>query len=118
MVLTKKGSLGTRSELLITNTSMAESGSFFCSAENKAGKSMAIYTLQVELYRSDTLVMEMIAVAVCLITILLLLMVIVNCDGSQWSQFSIFFSPSMARREDLWSRVRLLDTRKMAKRLF
>ena len=78
-----EGSLGTRSELLITNTSMAENGSFFCSAENKAGKSMANYTVQVEPYRSDTLVMEMkmehfIAVSVCVITILVLLMVIVT----------------------------------------
>ena len=77
MVQQYEGSLGTRSELLITNTSMAENGSFFCSAENKAGKSMAIYTVHVELYRSDTLVMEMIAVAVCVITILLVLMVTV-----------------------------------------
>ena len=78
-----EGSLGTRSELLVTNTSMAENGSFFCSAENKAGKSMANYTVQVEPYRSDRLVMEMkmehfIAVSVCVITILLLLMVIVT----------------------------------------
>merc|ERR1712088_337041 len=61
----------------------AEISSFFCSAENKAGKSMANYTVQVEPYRSDTLVMEMkmehfIAVSVCVITILLLLMVIVT----------------------------------------
>ena len=78
-----EGSLGTRSELLITNTSMAENGSFLCSAENKAGKSMANYSVQVEPYRGDTLVMEMkmehfIAVSVCVIIILILLMVIVT----------------------------------------
>ena len=39
-----EGSLGTRSELLVTNTSMAESGSFFRSAENKEGRSMAYNT--------------------------------------------------------------------------
>ena len=78
-----EGSLGTRSELLITNTSVAENGSFLCSAENKAGKSMANYSVQVESYKSDTLVMEMkmehfIAVSVCVIVILILLMVIVT----------------------------------------
>ena len=83
VVQQQEGSLGTRSELLITNTSLAENGSFFCSAENKAGRSTANYTVRVEPYRSDTLVMEMkmehfIAVSVCVITILLLLMVIVT----------------------------------------
>ena len=78
-----EGSSGTRSELLITNTSIAENGSFLCSAENKAGKSLANYTVQVEPYRGDTLVMEMkmehfIAVSACVITILVLLMVIVT----------------------------------------
>merc|ERR1719336_3054478 len=83
MVEQYEGSLGTRSELVITNTSISENGSFLCSAENKAGKSMANYTVHVEPYRSGTLVMEMkmehfIAVSVCVITILVLLMVIVT----------------------------------------
>ena len=78
-----EGSLGTRSELLITNTTIAENGSFLCSAENKAGKSLANYTVLVEPFRANTLVMEMkmehfIAVSVCVITILVLLMVIVT----------------------------------------
>ena len=83
MVQQYEGSLGTRSELLITNITQAENGSFLCSAENKAGKSLANYSVQVDQYRGDTLVMEMkmehfIAVSVCVITILILLMVIVT----------------------------------------
>ena len=83
MVQQYEGSLGTRSELLITNITQAENGSFLCSAENKAGKSQANYSVQVDQYRGDTLVMEMkmehfIAVSVCVITILILLMVIVT----------------------------------------
>ena len=100
-----EGSLGTRSELLITNTCMAENRSFFCSAENKSGKSMAIYTVQVELYRSDTLVMEMIAVAVCLITILLLLMVIVMALNGL--NLSLAFNGQEDIWKRFWSRLRL-----------
>ena len=74
---------GTRSELVITNTTVQENGSFLCVAENKAGRAMANFSLVVEPGRGDTLVMEMrmehfIAVSVCVITILLLLMVIVT----------------------------------------
>ena len=74
---------GTRSELVITNTTVQENGSFLCVAENKAGRAMANFSLAVEPGRGDTLVMEMrmehfIAVSVCVITILLLLMVIVT----------------------------------------
>ena len=83
MIQQYEGSLGTRSELVISNTSLAENGSFLCLAENKAGKSMSNYSLQVTQTSGDTLVMEMkmehfIAVSVCIITILLLLMVIVT----------------------------------------
>eukprot|EP00090_Calanus_glacialis_P015955 TRINITY_DN25066_c0_g1_i1.p1 TRINITY_DN25066_c0_g1~~TRINITY_DN25066_c0_g1_i1.p1 ORF type:complete len:745 (+),score=89.43 TRINITY_DN25066_c0_g1_i1:217-2451(+) len=78
-----EGILGTRSELLITNTSNSENGSFLCSAENRAGKSAANYTLHVESYKSGTMVMEMkmehfVAVSVCVITVLVLLLVIVT----------------------------------------
>jgi len=78
-----EGILGTRSELLITNTSSSENGSFLCSAENRAGKSAANYTLHVESYKSGTMVMEMkmehfVAVSVCVITVLVLLLVIVT----------------------------------------
>jgi len=78
-----EGILGTRSDLLITNTSTSENGSFLCSAENRAGKSAANYTLHVESYKSGTMVMEMkmehfVAVSVCVITVLVLLLVIVT----------------------------------------
>ncbi len=74
---------GTRSELVITNTTAQENGSFLCVAENKAGRAMANFSLVVDPDRGDTLVMEMrmehfIAVSVCVITILILLMVIVT----------------------------------------
>ena len=83
MVQQYEGSLGTRSELLISNSSLAENGSFLCMAENKAGKSVANYSVSVQPHNGDTLVMEMkmehfIAVSVCIITILILLMVIVT----------------------------------------
>ena len=78
-----EGVLGTRSELVITNTSNSENGSFLCSAENRAGKAAANYTLHVESYKSGTLVMEMkmehfVAVSVCVITVLVLLLLIVT----------------------------------------
>ena len=74
---------GARSELVITNTTAQENGSFLCVAENKAGRAMANFSLMVEPSRGDTLVMEMkmehfIAVSACVITILILLMVIVT----------------------------------------
>ncbi len=74
---------GTRSELVITNTTAQENGSFLCVAENKAGRAMANFSLVVEPGRGDTLVMEMrmehfIAISACVITILILLMVIVT----------------------------------------
>ena len=58
---------------------------------------MAIYT--VELYRSDTLVMEMIAVAVCVTTILLLLMVTVM------ALHGLNLSFAFTGQEEIWSRV-------------
>ena len=78
-----EGSLGTRSLLTITNASHAENGSFLCSAQNKAGRALANYTVRVEAQRSDTLVMEMkmehfVAVSICVIVVLVLLMVIVS----------------------------------------
>jgi len=78
-----EGILGTRSELLITNTSSSENGSFLCLAENRAGKSAANYSLHVEPYKSGTMVMEMkmehfVAVSVCVIIVLVLLLVIVT----------------------------------------
>ena len=83
MVQQYEGSLGTRSELLISNSTLAENGSFLCMAENKAGKSVANYSVSVQPHSGDTLVMEMkmehfIAVSVCIITILILLMIIVT----------------------------------------
>ena len=78
-----QGSLGTRSQLVLTNTSLQENGSFLCVAENKAGRAQANYSVQVEPRQPSTLVMEMrmehfIAVSVCVIVILVLLMIIVT----------------------------------------
>ena len=48
-----------RSQLLILNTSLAENGSYVCTAENRAGTSRANYTLVVESHAEGATVMEM-----------------------------------------------------------
>ena len=58
IVHTYEGVLGTRSELYITNSSMFENGTFFCIAENKAGKATSKFVLNVVIHRSSNIVME------------------------------------------------------------
>ena len=70
-----------RSQLLILNTSLAENGSYVCTAENRAGTSRANYTLVVESLAQGATVMEMkmehfVAVSACVISLLLLLLII------------------------------------------
>ena len=72
-----------RSQLLILNTSLAENGSYVCTAENRAGTSRANYTLVVESVAEGATVMEMkmehfVAVSACVISLLLLLLLIIS----------------------------------------
>ena len=72
-----------RSQLLILNTSLAENGSYVCTAENRAGSSRANYTLVVESLAQGATVMEMkmehfVAVSACVISLLLLLLLIIS----------------------------------------
>ena len=68
---------------MIVNTSLAENGSYVCTAENRAGTTRANYTLVVETLGQGATVMEMkmehfVAVSACVISLLLLLLLIIS----------------------------------------
>ena len=72
---------GIRSELIISNTSLADNGTYTCLAENKAGRVMANYSLHVSSLSASPRIMELrleqfVAVAISVIVILVLLVVI------------------------------------------